>query len=124
VALDEDALDRTAATLIRRLVFEHGVLQLQQTADGTYLVPVESAGEDESTWRAIATAPRRAIVGTIAVVWWLMPIDLIPDALPIVGTMDDVLLLSAAAIPLAEFISPAAPRLQGKVSRSPRRLGV
>lgn len=122
VDLDEDALDRTAATLIRRLVFEHGVLQLQQTADGTYLIPVEAAGEDESTWRAIATAPRRLIVGTIAVVWWLMPIDLIPDALPIVGTMDDVLLLSAAAIPLAQFISPAVPRLQGKLKNSPRRL--
>lgn len=123
LSLDDDAVDRTAATLIRRLVFEHGVLQLQQTAEGTYLVPVETIGEDESTWRAIATAPRRFIVGTIAVVWWLMPLDLVPDALPIVGTMDDVLLLAAAAIPLAEFISPAVPRLQGKPYRSASRLG-
>lgn len=122
LSLDEDALKETAHILVERLVAEHGVLQLQRTTEGAYLIPVEATGEDESTWRAIATAPRRFIVGTIAVVWWLMPIDLIPDAVPLVGTMDDVLLLSAAAIPLAEFISPAVPRLQGKVKVSPRRL--
>ena len=70
--------------------------------------------------RGNAAVPRRAKVALlIAIVWVLSPIDLLPEFLPVIGPLDDivavVLLLryAAGAVPRDVLIaaSPAEPRL-------------
>ena len=70
--------------------------------------------------RRSPTVPRRAKVALlVAVIWVLSPIDLLPEFLPVIGPLDDVvavvLLLRYAArsIPRDQLIAawPAEPRL-------------
>lgn len=70
--------------------------------------------------RRSPTVPRRAKIALlIAVLWVLSPIDLIPEFLPVIGPLDDVvavvLLLRYAArsIPREDLVAawPAEPRL-------------
>jgi uncharacterized membrane protein YkvA (DUF1232 family) len=70
--------------------------------------------------RGSDTVPRRAKVALlIAILWVLSPIDLLPEFLPVIGPLDDVvavvLLLryAARAIPREDLLAawPAEPRL-------------
>src|SRR5690348_3177647 len=72
------------------------------------------------TLRKNPAVPRRAKVALlIAVLWVISPIDLLPEFLPVIGPLDDVvavvLLLryAARAIPRNELLAawPAEPRL-------------
>jgi uncharacterized membrane protein YkvA (DUF1232 family) len=78
--------------------------------------------------RGHPAVPRRAKLALlIAVLWVLSPIDLIPEFLPVIGPLDDVvavvLLLryAARAIPREVIIEawPAEPRLLERVLGSP-----
>jgi uncharacterized membrane protein YkvA (DUF1232 family) len=79
--------------------------------------------------RAHDAVPRRAKVALlIAIVWVLSPIDLLPEFLPVIGPLDDVvavvLLLryAARAIPRAVLLDawPAEPRLLERLLGPPR----
>ena len=74
--------------------------------------------------RGDAAVPRRAKVAmTIAIVWVVSPIDLLPEFLPVIGPLDDVvavvLLLRYAArtIPREALLAawPAEPRLLARL---------
>lgn len=78
------------------------------------------------TLRAHPDVPRRAKVALlVAVVWVVSPIDLLPEFLPVIGPLDDVvavvLLLRYAArqVPAETLRAawPAAPRLLDRVLR-------
>lgn len=74
--------------------------------------------------RADPAVPRRAKVALlVAILWVLSPIDLLPELLPVIGPLDDVvavvLLLrcAARAVPRATLLEawPAEPRLLMRV---------
>lgn len=83
-----------APVILNRLVSEHGLLDLVFTRGETEVRPSAALMRTNNPWLAVAVVPRCVVVGAIALVWWLTPIDLIPDALPIVGAMDDFVILS------------------------------
>ena len=79
--------------------------------------------------RANQAVPRRAKVALlIAILWVLSPIDLIPEFLPVIGPLDDivavVLLLryAARAVPRDVLVEawPAEPRVLERLLESPR----
>lgn len=58
----------------------------------------------------------RKLAGLLAIVYFLSPIDLIPDFIPVLGWLDDIGVLSAAAMFLVREVqrwSPAPPELDG-----------
>lgn len=70
--------------------------------------------------RRSPAVPRRAKIAlVVAVVWVVSPIDLLPEFLPVIGALDDVLAVvlllryAARSIPRAELLAawPADPRL-------------
>lgn len=83
-----------APVILNRLVSEHGLLDLVLTRGETEVRPSAALMRTNNPWLAVAVVPRCVVVGAIALVWWLTPIDLIPDALPIVGALDDFVILS------------------------------
>ena len=52
----------------------------------------------------IARLPRMVIVFLLASCWVLMPFDIVPDAIPLVGAVDDVIVMTLAGWPLARLL--------------------
>lgn len=84
--------------------------------------------------RGSADVPRRAKLALlVAVLWVVSPIDLLPEFLPVIGPLDDVvavvllLRFAARSIPRPVLLAawPAEPRLLERVldGRSPRSVG-
>ena len=83
-----------APRLLNRLVTEHGLLEVSYLRGEARVRALPTLTAPHSPWLAIALIPRCVVVGVIALVWWLTPIDLIPDAIPIVGSLDDFVIVS------------------------------
>jgi uncharacterized membrane protein YkvA (DUF1232 family) len=58
----------------------------------------------------VPTRAKLAMAG--AVVWLLSPLDLIPDVVPAVGVLDDVVVLIATVRYVLEHLQPAEPLAQ------------
>ena len=73
--------------------------------------------------------PRAKIAVAVAALWVLSPIDLIPEFLPVIGPLDDVIVVALAlryaarSVPRAVLLDawPAEPRLIERLLSSPRR---
>ncbi len=77
--------------IVGQLVREDGLCQLVHGASGRLLMIENGIGDSApDIFSRIAIVPKLAVAGFIALVWILSPIDLIPDATPVVGTLDDV----------------------------------
>jgi len=82
------------------------------------------------TLRRDPSVPRRARVALlVAVLWVLSPIDLLPEFLPVIGPLDDVVAVvllvryAARSIPRATLLAawPTDPRLLERLLGRPRR---
>lgn len=89
-----------ARSLSHRLVYEHGLLTVHLSSDGLFLAPARSLSTYDSLLSEVSLWPRSILLGALAIFWWLMPLDIIPDAMPVVGTIDDILLLVLGGLPL------------------------
>ena len=70
------------------------------------------------TLRADPRVPRRAkVVIALAGLWVISPIDLIPDFLPIMGPLDDVVVV-ALALPLRSPTDPAGGPVRSLAGRT------
>jgi uncharacterized membrane protein YkvA (DUF1232 family) len=79
--------------------------------------------------RTSPVVPRRAKIALlIAIVWVLSPIDLLPEFLPVIGPLDDVVAVvllmryAARSIPRADLLAawPASPVLLERMIGAPR----
>jgi uncharacterized membrane protein YkvA (DUF1232 family) len=88
----------------RDLVTTHGLLQVRHDAEGIFLVPPPALEFEADVLEQIARLPRMLIVFLLAGVWVIMPFDLVPDAIPLVGTVDDVIVMTLAGWPLTRLL--------------------
>ncbi len=85
-----DELRRIAAGLLSRLIHRHHLLELSGGENGLRLTPNPAIRRVRSPLAGIAVVPRVAFGCILAALWVLSPIDLIPDAVPFFGMLDDV----------------------------------
>ena len=84
-------IDLISGELAKRLIMTHALVTLRNDANGVFMYPdplLFFYGDNLLT--AVATLPRIVFVGAFALLWVMMPFDLIPDALPFIGTLDDL----------------------------------
>lgn len=87
----DEAARACTARVVGQLVREDGLCQLVHGASGPMLGIGDGIGDSTpDVFSRIAMVPKLAVAGLIALVWILSPIDLIPDATPVVGALDDV----------------------------------
>lgn len=91
-------------TLVNDLVATHGVLDIRHNTEGIFLVPPAEAELEDDVLEQAARFPRLLVVFLLAVVWVCMPLDMVPDAVPIFGAIDDVVMMSLATTPLGQML--------------------
>jgi hypothetical protein len=102
--------------LVHDLVTTHGLLDVRHNAEGIFLVPAADTGGHDEILEQVARFPRIMLVLLLAVVWVLMPVDLLPDAIPLVGAIDDVVIMSLASWPVGQLFGQQLP-LSRRLSR-------
>lgn len=95
LALDESdpQVHTTTMRVAKQMVYQDSLAEISDHS-GTKalsLNPALFAAEDgDDAWSQIARMPKVLIVLLIATLWILSPIDLIPDAVPVFGVIDDI----------------------------------
>ncbi len=86
--------------ITRKMLFEYKLAELRCDSDGLFLYANPALSHYDGLLSWISVVPRVVLIFAIAVLWLVSPIDIIPDAIPIVGILDDVTvsLISALAI--------------------------
>jgi hypothetical protein len=95
--------------LVHDLVTTHGLLDVRHNTEGIFLVPAADAAGHDEVLEQVARFPRIVLVTILAIVWVLMPVDLLPDAIPLVGAIDDVVIMSLASWPLGQLLGQQLP---------------
>ena len=90
--LEPAAVRGIAQAISHRLVREHRVLELYGDERGFFLIPYPGMLTVESLFDEIAVWIRKIIITAIAVIWLISPIDLFPDAMPVLGAVDDAII--------------------------------
>ena len=79
-----------ASELTGRILYEYRIMHLSGGADGVFLIPAPNLCRCETLLGGLSVWPRVIFTLLAAVVWVLLPVDLIPDSIPFVGALDDV----------------------------------
>ncbi len=89
-AADDEEARALAAEITRKMVYSYNLVHIQGGSDGFFLLPNQRLYTYDSLLVSIAAVPRIVLMLITAVIWVLLPIDLIPDAIPFFGTLDDI----------------------------------
>ena len=102
--VDAVAVREITRAITHDLVTTHGLLQVRHDSEGIFLVPPPALEFEADVLEQIARLPRMVIVFLLASCWVLMPFDILPDAIPLVGAVDDVIVMTLAGWPLARLL--------------------
>jgi len=99
---DQPEAKRVMLRVARQMVDQDRVAVLTYPDGVAALAPHPDLTSSESVdwWLAVGRSIKVIVVVFIALIWILSPIDLIPDQIPIIGVVDDVIigLLGASAV--------------------------
>ncbi len=99
-----------AAKLTQMMMYEYNLVRVRNDADGPYIVATEQLYRNEGLLSELTLFPKIAVMLVVAVIWVLLPFDVIPDATPIIGTLDDVLVTMVTGLALGTSVRPDATR--------------
>ena len=86
---------------------EHCILMLQGNEGGLILRPSGWLRGPRGILDYASIMPRKLITGVLAVLWLLSPADIIPDAIPALGVIDDAFIVMMAGNPLHQDLLSA-----------------
>ncbi len=89
---DEPLVREATVRVVRQLVEQDALASVHTSPTGRVLASdacLADAAEADA-FSLVAGIPKAIVIGLVVVVWILSPIDLIPDATPIFGSVDDV----------------------------------
>ena len=89
-----------AGEVMRQMVYRCGLVEIKGSSSGFYLKVNPLLGFYDNLLSCASVLPRLVLVLAISVIWIILPIDVIPDAIPFFGVLDDVsvAVLSAMAV--------------------------
>ena len=94
----DQELNMISGEMAKRMINSYNLVTLSNDSEGIFLSADPTLFYYDSLLRAVATVPRIVFVGLLALLWVIMPFDLIPDALPLVGTLDDIAVMFLSGV--------------------------
>ena len=93
-------LQLIAGEAVRKMVYQYGLAQVHSSSDGEFLAPNPRLFRYDNLLGMAAVAPRLLMTAVFAIIWIMLPVDLIPDGIPLFGVLDDaaVALISGFAL--------------------------
>ena len=89
-ALPPAELKAKCGEVLQKLVYEYGLAVLRGDVDGLFLKADPMLSHHDSLLTSVAVFPRAVLALLTAAIWVLLPVDVIPDAIPFLGMLDDV----------------------------------
>ena len=103
-------LNMISGELAKRIIHNHGLAFLHKNSEGTFLFPNPLLFRDDNLLRAIAVVPRIIVVAFFALFWVIMPVDLIPDGVPLIGVFDDIAVMILSGVVIQSSSRPMRSR--------------
>ena len=93
-------LQLIAGEIVRKMVYQYGLAQVHSSSDGEFLAPNPRLFRYDNLLGMAAVAPRLLLTASFAIIWIMLPVDLVPDGIPLFGVLDDaaVALISGFAL--------------------------
>ncbi len=98
--LQGNDLQLIAAEIVRKMVYQYGLAEVHSSSDGEFLAPNPRLFRYDNLLGMAAVAPRLLLTASFAILWIMLPVDLVPDGIPLFGVLDDaaVALISGFAL--------------------------
>ena len=98
--LQSNDLQLIAGEIVRKMVYQYGLAQVHSSSEGEFLAPNPRLFRYDNLLGMAAVAPRLLFTASFAFVWIMLPVDLVPDGIPLFGVLDDaaVALISGFAL--------------------------
>ena len=87
--LQGNDLQLIAGEAVRKMVYQYGLVEVHTSSDGEFLAPNPQLFRYDNLLGMAAVAPRLLMTAVFGILWIMLPIDLIPDAVPLFGVLDD-----------------------------------
>jgi hypothetical protein len=109
--LDRMNVRAIAQAITYRLVREHRILELHGDERGFFLIPYAGIFRIDSIFDEIAVWIRKIILTGLVIIWLISPIDFFPDAVPLLGALDDALITLIGAAQWLDTIRRRRPAI-------------
>lgn len=88
--LPDHNLKLAGQEILKKMIYEYNLIEIRNDSQGLCLEPDTNLFCNEGLLKQIPQIPRLILMALVAIVWILLPIDLIPDSIPFIGMLDDV----------------------------------
>ena len=98
--LQGNDLQLISAEIVRKMVYQYGLAQVHSSGEGEFRAPNPRLFRYDNLLGMAAVVPRLLLTTSFAIVWIMLPVDLVPDGIPLFGVLDDaaVALISGFAL--------------------------
>ena len=96
-------ITQIAHALTRKMVYDFDLVHINNSGSGSLMLPNRQLFVCDSILCGIAQWPRLLVIVIFALVWTIMPVDMVPDIYPFIGALDDVAMGTVACISAGSF---------------------
>lgn len=75
--------------IVQKMTYTYGLIRLDMSSAGKFIIANPSLYCADNLLMTVAVVPRIIFAAVVMVVWIISPVDLIPDAIPFIGSLDD-----------------------------------